>query len=234
MLPEKGHALYVVNSIKDLCNVIIPHFDKYPLLTIKRVNFILFKEILTKMNNKEHLTEEGLQRIMSIRVAMNKKTTILGYSGTLSEIDVPEMPLVKKTDITPEWLTGFTDAEGCFFLNIRDNRNKTGYWVTAGFSLAQHSRDTTLFKMIQDYLGYGNVYEEGSREAVRLRVENFKLISEQLVPLFNQYPLQSSKMKNFLDFCLACEIIKTKAHLTEDGIKTLKSLKSGMNTGRNN
>lgn len=38
IIPNKGHAIYVVNSIEDLCNVIIPPCDKYPLLTVKRLN----------------------------------------------------------------------------------------------------------------------------------------------------------------------------------------------------
>lgn len=29
IIKKKGHVVYVVNSIKDICNVIIPHFDKY-------------------------------------------------------------------------------------------------------------------------------------------------------------------------------------------------------------
>jgi hypothetical protein len=37
---------YTVNSIKDLINVIIPHFDKYPLLTQKSADFLLFKSAL--------------------------------------------------------------------------------------------------------------------------------------------------------------------------------------------
>ena len=29
IIKKKGHVVYVVNSIKDICSVIIPHFDKY-------------------------------------------------------------------------------------------------------------------------------------------------------------------------------------------------------------
>lgn len=49
LIENKGHALFAVNSIKDLLNVIIPHYENYPLLTIKKVNFLLFKEILDLM-----------------------------------------------------------------------------------------------------------------------------------------------------------------------------------------
>lgn len=87
------------------------------------------------MRDKKHLTEEGLQRIMSIRIIMNKKTAITSYTYSLIYINVSVLPALKIMDVTPEWLAGFTDAEGCFFLNIRENRSKRGYWVTAGFSL---------------------------------------------------------------------------------------------------
>lgn len=34
-----GAVYYSVNSIKELNNIIIPHFEKYPLLTQKRSDF---------------------------------------------------------------------------------------------------------------------------------------------------------------------------------------------------
>ena len=66
---------------------------------------------------------------------MNKKTSITSYTYPLIIINVPVLPPLKTTDVTPERLAGFTDAEGCFFLNIRENRSKKGYWVRASFSL---------------------------------------------------------------------------------------------------
>ena len=79
------------------------------ILSIKRINFLLFKEILFLMRDKKHLTENGLQRIISIRALMNKKTSITSYTYPLA-IDVPVLPPLKTTDVTPEWLAGFTDA----------------------------------------------------------------------------------------------------------------------------
>ena len=98
-----------------------------------------FKEILLLMNEKKHLTEEGLQRIVSIKAVMNKKITLASYTSPLIKINEPVLPDLTKEDITPEWLVGFTDAEGCFYLNVRLNRSKKGYWVTPLYSLTQHS-----------------------------------------------------------------------------------------------
>lgn len=41
MRTEKNHVMYKVNSLQDLKEVIIPHFDRYPLLTQKRADFEL-------------------------------------------------------------------------------------------------------------------------------------------------------------------------------------------------
>ena len=45
-----------VSTLNDIANVIIPHFDKYPLATKKQADYILFKEIILLLLNKEHST----------------------------------------------------------------------------------------------------------------------------------------------------------------------------------
>lgn len=132
---------------------------------------------------------------------MNKKTTVDSYTNPLINIDVPVVPDLTKENITPEWLAEFTDAEGCFFINIRLNRNKSGYWATALFSLTQHSRDLSLFQLIIEYLGYGVLISDKSKDTVRIRIEDLQIILENVIPFFTNYPLQSSKLLNFLDFC---------------------------------
>jgi hypothetical protein len=60
-----------VNSLKDLTNIIIPHFSKYSLLGKKAADFYLFKQVTELMKNKAHLTTEGLQKIINIKANMN-------------------------------------------------------------------------------------------------------------------------------------------------------------------
>jgi hypothetical protein len=74
----KDSVQYRVASLKDLTNVIIPHFNKYPLITQKKADFILFKKVVDLMNNKEHLTLEGLQKIIAFKASLN-----LGLSDEL-------------------------------------------------------------------------------------------------------------------------------------------------------
>jgi hypothetical protein len=47
--------------------VIIEHFDKYPLITQKRADFELFKMVVKMLNDKSHLTIEGIEKIVAIK-----------------------------------------------------------------------------------------------------------------------------------------------------------------------
>jgi len=51
--------------------LVINHFDKYPLLSQKRVDFELFKQVINLILRREHLTNSGLQEIVNIKASMN-------------------------------------------------------------------------------------------------------------------------------------------------------------------
>jgi hypothetical protein len=71
----KNLIQYRVSSIKDLA-VIVTHFDKYPLLSQKRADYELFKQAVEIVNRKEHLTYEGLQKIVNIKASINKGLSV--------------------------------------------------------------------------------------------------------------------------------------------------------------
>lgn len=66
-------AHFQVRNLKDIIEVIIPHFQKYPLFTQKQADFLLFKEIVELMNKGEHKNSEGLTKIISLRASLNIK-----------------------------------------------------------------------------------------------------------------------------------------------------------------
>ena len=95
---SKDSVQYRVASLKDLNDIIIPHFEKYPLITQKKADFILFKQIIDLINNKEHLTLEGLHKILALKGSLN-----LGLSEELKQnfpdIIKIERPLVDNQKI---------------------------------------------------------------------------------------------------------------------------------------
>ena len=57
----------------DNLNKLSSFFKKHPLKTSKQKNFELFFEILELMNNKEHLTRKGLEKIANLASKMNRQ-----------------------------------------------------------------------------------------------------------------------------------------------------------------
>jgi hypothetical protein len=64
-------------------------------------------------------------------------------------------------------------------------------------------------------------------------VTSLKDINNIIIPFFSKYPLQGVKLADYLDFCKVVELMKNKAHLTQEGLDQILEIKLGMNTGRN-
>ena len=62
---------YEVRSLDDLLVKIIPHFERYPLQTLKRIDFEKFKVICDLMKQEKHRTRNGLEEIMNVAYTMN-------------------------------------------------------------------------------------------------------------------------------------------------------------------
>lgn len=69
-------------------------------------------------------------------------------------------------------------------------------------------------------------------DACYYRVGNLSSITENIIPLFKEYPILGEKSKDFSDFCEVLEMIKDKKHLTKEGLEQIRIIKAGMNTGR--
>lgn len=215
---SKGWS-YRISSIKDFNEIIIPHFTKYPLITSKKADYELLKKVVALINKKEHLTIEGLRSIVAIRASMN-----LGLSDELKvsfpDVNPEPRPLINQERIKDfNWLAGFINGEGCFFIDIyKSKTNKIGSSVRLKFLLGQHIRDNLLIGSFVDYLGCGRVVHPLSYNHVEYVVSNLTDINEKIIPFVQKYPILGSKSLDFEDFCKASLIIQNKEHLTAEGI----------------
>ena len=60
----------MVSSLKDILKI-VEHFDNYPLITKKYEDYLLFREVVTLIQGKQHLTKQGLEKIVAIKSSMN-------------------------------------------------------------------------------------------------------------------------------------------------------------------
>lgn len=224
------YILYRIRTIEDL-KVLTGHFDKYPLISQKQADFLLFKRVVEILKDKSYLTVDGLTKIVSIKAAMNN-----GLSDTLREsfpdITPVERPVVHLSTIPdPHWLAGFAEGDGCVYVVIQKSSSyKIKYRTSLKFQITQHSRDAELLKSIIGYLGCGRhvpCLDHGN-----FIVERFSDIHYKIIPFFDKYPFKGAKAKEFADFKKVAVLINSKEHLTEKGLETIKLIKAGMNRGR--
>ena len=52
---------------------VINYFDQYPLLSSKHLNYLKWRKAYILIQNKEHLTESGLEQITKLKKTMNRR-----------------------------------------------------------------------------------------------------------------------------------------------------------------
>lgn len=62
---------YEVRKLNDLVEKVIPHFDKYPLISGKQKDYLLFREICLLMKTESHRNKSGLRKVMNLAFQMN-------------------------------------------------------------------------------------------------------------------------------------------------------------------
>jgi hypothetical protein len=244
-ITSRKHMIqFRVFSIQDL-NIILNHFDQYPLITKKCADYLLFKEALALIKNKKHLTIEGFNEILAIRASMNK-----GLPENLREsfpyITGKSLPLVRVPDhFNPHWVAGFIEAEGCFFVKSNSNNNRQ---FVLGCQITQHSRDSILMKNFSAFFNCGRL-ETTRGLYVNYIITKLSDINKIIIPFLEKYPVLGSKSKDFLDWKRIAELMSEprrgsllrnpegspqgeRAHLTNEGAEDILRIKSNMNASR--
>jgi hypothetical protein len=223
---ERGKSVidYRVQSVEGL-EVIINHFDSYPLITDKWADYQLFKMAFEIVKSKEHLTTEGINKLLSIKASMNKglsEEQKAAFPASVLPVERPK--LVDQVISDPHWIVGFVDGEGCFFVNIQKSKVLIGEAVRLKFQITQHVRDLSLIRSLENTFGCGRV-EISNKSWACYVVTTFSDISNKIVPFFDKYPLQGVKRKNFDDFSRVVSLVKNNKHLSKSGLEEIKQIK---------
>ena len=132
--------------------------------------------------------------------------------------------------LNPHYIVGFVDGEGCFSISLNKNGDRLPE-VRLIFEIELREDDEPILHRIREALDCGSISRlEYARYAkwrphVKLKVSNFSDISDKIIPFFQRYPLQAKKRLQFDRFCQVAQIIKTKQHLTPEGVVKVQALK---------
>jgi len=126
------------------------------------------------------------------------------------------------------WLSGFTDAEGCFNVSVSTNsRYATGFVIKIRFLLDQNS-EFILYK-IRNLFGFGSVkLRSETKKTYRYDSTGYNNMIE-ICEYFDKFPLRSKKAKSISKWTTILKMVINKQHLTSEGLETIKMLKKEIN-----
>ena len=132
--------------------------------------------------------------------------------------------------LSPDYIVGFVDGEGCFSVSISRKRFRVPE-VRLIFEIELREDDEPVLREIQKVFDGGNIYGldysryDKWRPHVKLKVSSFKDIRGKVIPFFRKYPLQAKKKKQFELFCKVAEMIEEDEHKVPEGIERIRNLR---------
>jgi len=137
--------------------------------------------------------------------------------------------------LTAQWIVGFVDGEGCFYIGLNKKKDLTQeYHVLPEFSVVQHKRDIKLLYALKDFFGCGIIRNNKGRNSdiMVYRVRAQKDLLETILPFFEKHELKSIKAINFKKFRKVLLMIEKSDHLTIEGIQKIQEIKNVMNNNK--
>ena len=144
---------------------------------------------------KEHLTLQGLQKIINIKATLN-----FGLSKELQWMFPETVPVprpLRETCVIPhsQWIAGFTSAEGNFSVSL-----DKGIFKSLLFKITQHEKDEVLLTAIKEYFNCGYCYLRKKENTIDFKVTKFSVVNEIIIPFFIKNPILGVKSLSHLLF----------------------------------
>ncbi|HBL52002.1 MAG: hypothetical protein A2694_04495 [Candidatus Blackburnbacteria bacterium RIFCSPHIGHO2_01_FULL_40_17] len=141
--------------------------------------------------------------------------------------------------LSPDYIVGLTDGEGCFYVGIRppDKRySRSKHGVMTHFYIKMREDELSLLKKVEEFFGCGAVYHQKEKrrnhsQCYRYEINSQEDIRKVLIPFFDAHHLQSVKVENYKIFRKIALLVRDKRHNNKRGLKLVLQLKSRMNLG---
>jgi len=233
--PDRKKSVYRVTNVNYLKDVIIPHFTKYPLISKKHIDFLLWSKVIKLILNKDHLNKEGFSKILSYYASINKGVSkkVQEYFPNIIPVDRPIISL--PDTLNPQWVSGFVAGDGGFSIYVRAAKDYVLLEkVYCRFHITQHVKDLELMKLFIKFFNCGLVDVRSNTATPRCDyiVQNATSILEKILPHFDTYPLLNLKQEDYICFKEALLLIKENQPLDKWSLDTIKSLNLKMNNNR--
>lgn len=233
---DKASTNTIKFQVQDLVSIrekVSLHFDKYPLVTSKVLDYNDWQKAMDILVNKEHLTVEGKDSLIEIKNKMNNlrtKQERWEYLNSINNFTVPD----------PNWLRGFLDGEASFQFQIGERATRNTSYIIANptMEIAQSNHDVAVLKIIKDHLESGYLkpkFDTSSLEKTMNSRDTSRFVTndeDKVREFVDKYPLLTSKQLDYLDWKKLIDMKEQNLHKTDEGYSSIMKIKSGMNQGR--
>jgi len=254
ILEHKGRCTFVLtqkddkvlHEVNQVLNIgIVKHFydkegnRKYSRWVVSENKGIFLLYLLL---NGNLVLESRIKQLTKWNTALNNATRFnfsVFYSNKVPElIETPQNPSIENA-----WLSGFTDAEGCFSVKIENRKKafyvqllfildqKNGEEVLNSISLMLNANTKSALKTVNKYVKIKKEINS-SNTMFRLTLscnDSKKLITSTILNYFYKYPLKTSKSKSFQAWTLISKLTLGKQPLSSEDIKVVRKLRHNMN-----
>ena len=231
--------VYEVNNLKDLINIIIPHFEKYPLRSNKNNSFLIFSYITKKVYNKEHYNIEELYKIINLVFYMNpfskrkiNKNEYLRYLNQ-NEINFIKNEKIyiqkyneiistfKSNKLNVQFIKGLFQGDGCISINY-SLKGK----ISFNFSIVQDIHNYKVLEELKEFFNCGNISKIYRNSAIFYvtKIDSLKnnifpyfFIDDKYLDILTLKKEQLIKIKTIFDLYL-----KIKNNINKDNISNLE------------
>jgi hypothetical protein len=236
---NRQNVTFVVRSIDEIVEVLLPLFDKYPLRGSKLEAYNIFKAVVLMITEKKHLTLEGILQILKLSDFMNKDTSLrteetkqiledkikLKY-GDLTEIILPALDNYTSKSMTLEYVRGLIDGDGSFNVSFATNRRR----ITVNFTVVCELSSISVLNELVDFFECGTVYKLPSK-AARYQVQSVYELLNKVYPKLKDIKFNTIKQNHFEKTIKTAELIKINGYKTDTGLQDRVNLAWDMNKG---
>ena len=131
-------------------------------------------------------------------------------------------------EISNDWVVGFVDGEGCFYVGINEHPEMTvGYQVLPEFRIVQHQSDVQVLFALKKFFRSG-VVRKNHDDRSELRIRKLDSLLD-VVKFFEKHPLKTKKNADFKKFARIVRWMEEEKHLTKEGLIEIIRTASLMN-----
>ena len=180
-------------------------FLKFKLLYVNNYLFYIYNRVVIMLSSWGQFAWVNLithQRLNVEHSSNFTQSVVLSCNNNSNNILFTKETLKNNKELFFLWLVGFTEAKGNFFI-----ASQNGNWYLA-FKLSQQIYNIRLLYFIKSQLGVGNINKETKTNLAVFKIRDRKKLANIIFPIFDKYPLLTTKYFHYLRFKEAYSILE--------------------------